>query len=658
MYIHEIHVSNFRSVLSESLFCDSLTALVGRNGSGKSTFLKALEIFYDPSARVTAEDFYAEDTTRNIEIAVTFDGLSQESKKLFAPYIENNTLSVVRVFAEPQGKKSGTYHGLRLQNPEFQQIRQAGGNRDITRKYNEVKKDPQYASLPTVRSAADAQTALLDWERENPERCKRIRDDGQFFGFTQVGQGYLGRFTKFIHVPAVRDAQDDATENRGSCVTEIMDLVVRSVLASRPDVTTFKERTQVEYRTIMNPANLSELSDLGQSLSATLKSYVPDANVVLRWTEFADIQIPMPEAEVRLQEDDYESSVERTGHGLQRALILTMLQHLVAARESDFQSPELESQSGSEHQTNNTQLPSLILAIEEPELYQHPSRQRHLASVLLQLATGAIPGVAANTQVIYTTHSPLFVGLHHFDQIRVLRKTSQSSGKPKATRLEAASLAAVADELWRATGAKGPPFKSDTLLPRLRAILTPWMSEGFFADTVVLVEGEDDRAALLGIAHSMGRDFDSHGIAVIPCFGKSNLDRPLVIFRQLGIPIYVVWDGDFGGADAKPDSNRYLLRLLGHPEEDWPNFVADSCACFKYNLETALEEEVGSEQFDQLLATAQAEFGIGKKTQALKNAAVIEHIIAGSHHSERSGGFVTEIVKKIFALNVQAAGKA
>ena len=53
-------------------------------------------------------------------------------------------------------------------------------------------------------------------------------------------------------------------------------------------------------------------------------------------------------------------------------------------------------------------------AIEEPELYQHPSRQRHLASVLLNLAKGAIPGVAENTQVIYATHSPLFVGLDRF----------------------------------------------------------------------------------------------------------------------------------------------------------------------------------------------------------------------------------------------------
>ncbi len=75
--------------------------------------------------------------------------------------------------------------------------------------------------------------------------------------------------------------------------------------------------------------------------------------------------------------------------------------------------PEGGVSVGTESDTgaNKFQLPNLVLAIEEPELYQHPSRQRHLASVLLNLAEGALPGVAKNTQVIYTTHSPLFVGL-------------------------------------------------------------------------------------------------------------------------------------------------------------------------------------------------------------------------------------------------------
>ena len=48
------------------------------------------------------------------------------------------------------------------------------------------------------------------------------------------------------------------------------------------------------------------------------------------------------------------------------------------------------------------------------------------------------------------------------------------------------------------------------------AKMTPWLNEGFFADVVVLVEGEDDRAALLGTAYVLGVDFDAMGFAVLP----------------------------------------------------------------------------------------------------------------------------------------------
>ena len=652
MQIQNVHVKNFRSILNESLPCDSLTALVGRNGSGKSSFLSALELFYNPAAKVTPEDFYAEDVTQDIEIAVTYKCLNAEAKDFFSAYIDNGSLTVVRVFSDPQSGKSSSYHGMRLQNPDFVDIRKASAAMDKRNKYNEIRGKGQYEALPSVNSADAVLRELDDWETQNPKHCKSSRDSGQFFGFTQVGQGHLGRYTKFIHIPAVRDALEDATERRGSSVTELMDLVVRSALAKRVEVEDFKQRTQDQYREIMNPMNLPELGNLSQGLSRTLQSYVPDAKVLLQWSEPPDISIPLPQAEVKLMEDDYESKVERTGHGLQRAFIITMLQHLDAVRYVEpvpeaGASDETESGAGA----SSFQLPNLVLAIEEPELYQHPSRQRHLASVLLNLAEGAIPSVAENTQVIYATHSPLFVGLDRFAQIRVLRKVTREDGKPRTTQLKKTDKGAVARELGQARDRKGKIFTADTLEPRLRSMMTPWMGEGFFADVVVLVEGEDDRAAILSFAKSKKCDFDGMGISVIPCSGKSSIDRPLVIFRQLGILVYVVWDGDRGGNNAKPEVNKRLLRLLDKPDQDWPHFVADSSACFQVNLEKTLEDEIGRESFIQWLSEAQQIFGIDTKKDALKSPALFEYVIAKATQSGRTSGTLESIVEKIVSLN-------
>ena len=649
MLIQVIGVKNFRSILEESLPCDSLAALVGRNGSGKSSFLNALELFYNPAASVVAEDFHSKNVTQDIEIRITFADLSKEATTLFSPYIENGYLTAVRIFSDPESGKSGTYHGMRLQNPDFLEVRNAGGARDVTRKYNEIRQNNVYSSMPSVRSANAVRETLTEWEIQNPTQCLRLRDDGQFFGFSGVGTGYLGRHTKFIYVPAVRDAVEDATERRGSSVTEIMDLVVRSALVNRQELIDFKQDTQDQYKTIMDPKRFAELNNLSQVLSRTLQAYVPDAEVVLRWSELADISIPMPQAHVKLLEDEYESEVERTGHGLQRAFIVTMLQHLVAARGAGA-AEESSKEGDASPQSISSLLPNLILAIEEPELYQHPSRQRHLASVLMELATGAIAGVADNTQVIYSTHSPLFVGLDRFDSIRVLQKVPSSSGTPRVTRLKTADLKKVAHELWLAGQSVGEQFTADTLRPRLRSLMTPWMGEGFFADVVLLVEGEEDRAAILGFAKAKGVDFDRIGITLIPCFGKPNLDRPLVIFRQLGIPVYVVWDGDYGANEPRPEANRYLLRLLAQPEEDWPDLVEDSFACFHVKLGVTLENELGKGSFTQWLSEAQNDLGIAKKDQALKNPAIIERVVKVAASNGETSKSLESIIEKITIL--------
>ena len=172
MQIQNVHVKNFRSILNESLPCDSLTALVGRNGSGKSSFLSALELFYNPAASVTPEDFYAEDVTQDIEIAVTYKCLNAEAKDFFSAYIDNDSLTVVRVFSDPQSGKSSSYHGMRLQNPDFVDIRKASAAMDKRNKYNEIRGKGQYEALPSVNSADAVLRELDDWETQNPKHCK------------------------------------------------------------------------------------------------------------------------------------------------------------------------------------------------------------------------------------------------------------------------------------------------------------------------------------------------------------------------------------------------------------------------------------------------------------------------------------------------------
>ncbi|MCL4466050.1 MAG: ATP-dependent endonuclease [Chloroflexi bacterium] len=637
MIIKRIKVKNYRCLEDCTLDCEPLTALVGANGCGKSSFLRALELFYTPSPPLSPEDFYSRDTSRKIEVEVTFMDLSPEAIHLFEPYVQEGTLTVTRVFAFRDGKVSSTYHGTKLRSPGFADIRSSAAT-VAKAKYAELQREAKYSSLPPATTRDAVLNALDQWEEDHPTERRRELDDGQFFGFTGVGNGYLGRHVRFILIPAVRDASGDATDNKGSPITELMDLVVRNTLAQRADVQQFKSDVRQRYAELFDPEKMVPLQELAGTLTTTLQTYVPDAEVRLSWSRPGEMNVLLPVADVTLVEDGFGAAVTRTGHGLQRAFILSMLQRLTVVRASAALSSSVPAEQDDQDGQSSAKLPDLVLIIEEPELYQHPNRQRHLASILMGLAQGAVPGVSQRTQVVYATHSPLFVGLDRFDQVRVLRKAVGGHDLPKVTRVTHVTGDSVANDLWDACEGKDaagrpvPTYTWESLRPRLQSIMTPLMNEGFFADVAILVEGGDDRAVVLGTAWSLGIDLEAEGISVLPCYGKCNLDRPLVVFRRFGIPTYVLWDGDKDKAtkpkESHPEVNRRLLRLSGANAEDWPTTtVGDTYACLEHNLERTLQDELGLEFYESQLERCRDEVGIGTRTDAIKCPSVFQMII-------------------------------
>ncbi len=620
--------------------------MVGPNGVGKSAFLRALELFYEVSPRITIEDFFGRDMSAELVITVTYEGLSHDARMLFARYVVGDQLTIERVFRSADGGKIiNQFCGALPRHAAFRDVRDGLEVKDRGKTaraaYDALRQAPAYSALPDWSTLGEVPEVLAAWERANLSLCVRERDDGKFFGLSEPAPGHLGRFTHLLYVPAVREASTDASDVRGSVLTALMDLVVRAALTDKEDYRRLHDRTQVLYRRVMDPLKLTELKDLAEKLSSTLRIYVPEAAIELTWRALGEVVLPLPSADVQLVEGEYNTSVERTGHGLQRAFIMTMLQQLTLLRTA----PSGDLESGMDRS-----VPNLVLAIEEPELYQHPSRQRHFAKTLRRLSSEGGNGDVGYTQIVCATHSPLFVSIERIDEIRLLRKEVPAPGLPKATTVVSTSLDDLADTLWRGDGEPTPRYTGATLLPRMKQIMTPWVNEGFFADVVVLVEGEDDRAAVLATAQIMNLDLDGGGFAVLPVGGKTSLDRPFAAFTALGIPTYVIWDGDKGKKDARPSDNRRLLRLLGQPEIDWPCEVGERFASFENDLDTTMVTEIGSDVYELHLTQCQVEFAIPKRDQALKNPAVVARLLETASQEGRECVTLNKIVKQIARL--------
>ena len=615
MRLLSIRVQNYRSIRDATLSLDDLTALVGANGVGKSSFLKAISLFYDPAPKVTESDCHCRNDSDPITLTATFADLSELARDRFSPYIQGEILVVERVMRIKDGGMGASYHGSRLRCPDFQGFWSQKSASSANAEYAKIRQKEEYKEFPALRNNEERRAHLELWEIDHPDQCIRIRDEEQFFGFKGVGKGYLGHFTKFLLVEAVHDASSDDREAKGSALGDIMEMAVRADFDTTA-LQDIKTEMSERVRDFMSREKIEDrLSGLGDELTRALHTYVSDGRIELELERMPEVNLELPRAVAKLVEDAYKTDVQGAGHGLQRAFIMAVLSYLASARRRP-PSEEADAQPA----------PGLVLCIEEPELYQHPNRQRHMAEALLRLSKKDVE--SGRMQIVYATHSPHFVGIDRIDQLRLIKKVADRDGRH--TVVSQTSLARIAEDLEAKTDRQLQPgrFTAETLAARLQAIMTPWMNEGFFAGAVVLVEGEADRAVITGYLSAIGSRADSMDISVIPCDGKASIDRPALIFRHLGIPTYVIWDCDKRKSKAKRGdaSNRMLLSLFGRQYTEPCRLVEAEFACFEDNMTDTLEREFGA-QFQEVVSRNARDLGFDMD-RAMKNAHVIAKTVS------------------------------
>jgi predicted ATP-dependent endonuclease of OLD family len=659
MIIKRVEVKNFRAIREASIDCDDLTILIGRNGAGKSSFLYAIDAFYDISARISDEDYFDRDTTSPIEIRLTYEKLREDEKAEFSPYIRDEKLIVTKRISLEEGKIIQRYYAAAFQIPQFADIRAITAKKDRISTWNELISSNVLSGLnKKAKSADEVEGFMKEYEAEHSELMQPIEREVQFFGPKNIGGGKLDKFTKFVLVPAVREALDEVSGKKGA-IYQILDMIVLRKINSREDIQRFRTEFENRIKELYSSENLSELPDLGNSISRTLEKFAPGSKLKLGWDDVKLPEIPIPAAKATLIEDKFEGEITHKGHGLQRALIVTLLQHLalISPEEQTEQPSEIASDSSSSASSISSRGPNLILALEEPELYLHPSRCRYLSNLLLQLSEPSSTGIGESNQIIYTSHSPYFVDLNRFDKIKMVRKGASPDSSTLQTVISSYSLSLAAQELARVCNEAPSKFTRDTFKVRAMSVMNTIVSEGFFADVVVVVEGTTEVSILWKLQEILKKEWSKLGIVVVPAGGKNNLDRPVVVFKGLEIPTYFIFDADaqlIGKADgeqeAKKRNHRYL-RLANAQIEDFPNsHVYNNWAVFKENLEGEFKEALGKDIFCAFQKQVASELGYDDLERACKNIEGASRLIEIIYERDHRIPVLEDIIERITRL--------
>jgi putative ATP-dependent endonuclease of OLD family len=555
MIIKSIRIENFRSFADETISIARYSAFVGANGAGKSTILCALNIFFREDGNATtdttvldAEDFHLRDTSKPIRITITFGDLDEAAKSDFADYVRHDELviSAVADFDPNIGKAPVLQYGQRRVIPAFAEffvLEKNAKTKVVELKALFAELRQQFPELDEATTRDAMRQALRAYEEARPDECELLPSEDRFYGFSG-GTDRLNKYVQWVYVPAVKDATQENSESKNSALGMLLKRTVRLKVDFDSAMKAIRDEARQKYRDAMK-AQQAALDEISTSLSKRLAEWShPNATARLEWSEDErrSVVVEEPTARMIAAEAGFEGDIARFGHGYQRSYLVALLQELAALNQEDA--------------------PTLILGLEEPELYQHPPQARHLADVLMKLGDN-------NAQALVTTHSPYFVSGRHFENVLAVRRGG--TGHSTVCRTTADE---VAKRIAKVRGGQ-QPLPPNAEFARLDQALNPQLNEMFFCGSVILVEGIEDVAYLTAWLMLNGGwdELRRAGAHIVPVGGKGNLIRPLVLAEMLQIPAFVIFDADGDELDEKKRKaheldNKAVLEIIDQTSAD------------------------------------------------------------------------------------------
>ena len=362
------------------------------------------------------------------------------------------------------------------------------------------------------------------------------------------------RETIFKRVHVIFERAEHETDNDGTDKSslDLVQLIKNTVNdeIKKTGTADLLAQTDAYYQTLK--ANIAEF-DTHMNLKlagspADLTGYAPGSTV--------DFKLMTPNLEPGIETAFLENGVafehRSMGHGTKRAYHMAALE--THAEMSNKNSSDL-----------------ILLLVDEPELHQHPHRQRLILQTYKKLVHDS------SCQIVYSTHSPEFIDLK---ESHSLYRVSNN------------------DELNIVVNS-GPDIEDKLLHWHVSKKLV----EGIFSAGVVLVEGWADWVILNSIFSATHRDemsimkkFIERDINVIYCHGVTNMPEFVRFFRELGIPVFAMWDAD--GKDSTDVANQNMLDAMGttvsfvgsqpcnvyHSDSTFVCFACDACMYFKDHL--------------------------------------------------------------------------
>ncbi len=535
MRVSKLSITNFRSIESIELELGQLCALVGPNNAGKSNILMAMHrvLGYGWASADRfdpAADRFRQDPQLDVEIVATLDTPYSYRKTQALDPTDIHSLS----FRLTTYKEAGREGESRLEQACLGATGSvatvhAGKKADGGRKYEQMHSVPR-----------EIQNALpLIYIRAD----RRLTDQLPSARYS-VLRTLLDDIDRDFHDPTntvevLRPGQGPVTmprsERWGHLMKAAMDLLRTS-----------------EFQALESDINRNALRQLGFNPDSD------DLSLVFGPPPTLDFYHAL---ELHLEESGLTVSAAALGQGFQNAVFMAILEAY-----------EKRKKAGA------------IFLIEEPEISLHPQPQRALYA--------SLTAISRTNQVIYSTHSPHFVGVADFENIRLVQR------RDGRTTVRRSNLERTAE-----------------LDEKLRKEVDPERSEMFFARRVLVVEGDTEKLAFPEYAARLSLDLDRSGATIIEAGGKRNVMALARVPASFGIATGIVFDRDARSfkddraAETELNEELAAFEKPGDGTRAW---------CLEPDYESVLRDSLGEDGYQ---AASQQHPGLTKAVRARRIAA-------------------------------------
>lgn len=397
LHLKKFKLKNFRGYKDEvTIEFNNLTAFVGKNDSGKSTILEALDIFFNNNkgtVKIDKEDLnIASRNSDDEDVVMTayFTDFpesividSTNTTNLKDEYLLNkdNELEIQKVFPKAATTSKTYIIAMHPRNKECNDLLYLK-NSDLKKK---IKKLDLENSVDITKNA-DMRKAIWDYYHSDLQLSEVAIDITK-----EDAKKYWNKISAYLPIyslfQADRNNSDSDDEVQDPLKHAVKEIIGSEALQQEFDNVAAKvldKLNEVASRT------LDKLREMDKETAETLKPSIPEASQ-LKWADvFKNVSI----------DGDEGIPINKRGSGVRRLILL------------NFFRAEAEKKLV-EQRTNNSSA-SIIYAIEEPETSQHFANQIKLADAFKALTN------LKNVQVIMTTHSGTIVKKLNFNDLRLI----------------------------------------------------------------------------------------------------------------------------------------------------------------------------------------------------------------------------------------------